>query len=212
MPPTTSSAADRPDKRRGPSSAPRHRSRLLLGCLALAACDNEPTGLTDADCPVRLPTMRIGEVATVASSGGDGAICVMEPVGGTFVAVPFIASDLLSLNGTELIVRAEGHTPLIGTDPVSRAATPGPTPIAPLEDETVARRDARAAFDARMRALEREHLTPLIPRLRRPSTPEPYAAPPAPVSVGDVLSLNVNSAGSCDVLDPRSTRVVAVTR
>jgi hypothetical protein len=174
---------------------PHARSSIVLVALAiLAACGKdgpvEPAG----------GVFTLGQALAVES--GRDARVLGGTSGGSFVAV-VVNLSFDSVGQTSYSLKASGieagdrgpFSARIASAPVDRSS-----PEAPRRDE---------AFESRLRDRERSELTPLFASARRMNASSVPALPTS-LSVGDVVTINVNAQDPCTNPIPRAVRVVAV--
>jgi hypothetical protein len=177
------------------------------------------TQLASTDCSTATQTLTLGQVVT----GLNGSsLCVSGgSSGGDFALVPYNAS-LDGSSSTSLAVQASG----VGTTAVAsltpKTGTFNLLAGASLTSTTLSSLALTRALDATLRATERRELTPLISgarawmrsRQRTVSGSVPGLAlsvVPATVNVGELVSLNANSASACSSPVIKTGRVAAVS-
>ena len=170
------------------------RSIVLMAFALLAACEkNGPVGPVGG-------AFTLGQSLAVES--GRDARVLGGSTGGSFVAVVVnLAFD--SVGQSSYTLRASGIEAGDRGPFGARIASPKvdrSSPDAPTRDE---------AFESRLRDRERSELTPRFASARRMSAIS-VPALPASVSVGDVVSINVNALDACTNPIPRPVRVVAI--
>jgi hypothetical protein len=177
---------------------------LLLACTA--CIEPAPSELSEAvlDCEFgRAPALRVG--AFLQDSAGGARFCLEAPEGGTFALVPFVAGARDTAARVTASVYGGGLTSVSNLTDLQR------TQIPRIQIERLRLVQGNDAWHVALRAREnREYLALRTSAATRaqlaPAARTHSAAVPVP---GDMLTLNVST--SCDVLDRRNARVIAVT-
>jgi hypothetical protein len=174
---------------------PHARPSLVLSALALlAACGSEgPLGPAGG-------TFSLGQSLAV-ESGRDVRV-TSEGTGGTFVAV-VVNARLDSVGQSSYSLRASG------IEAIDRGlfGVRSPSPDAGRATPSVLTRDV--AFESRLRDRERSELTPRFASARRLMATSVPALPTS-VSVGDLITINVNASDPCENAIYHPVRVVAI--
>jgi hypothetical protein len=168
---------------------------IALGALALiVACGSDgPLGPTGG-------TFTPGQSLAV-ESGRDVRV-VSDGTAGTYIAtVVNIGQDSSGKSGYTL--RASG------VEEVDRGLFGARIPLLGADRPTSAALGRDEAFESRLRDRERAELTPRFAAARRPNAIS-VPALPATVSVGDVLTINVNASDPCTNPEYHPVRVVAI--
>ena len=172
------------------------------------------TEIADPDCTSGPTALSVGEVVSGITRS---SVCVAGgSTGGEFALVPFNGTSAASRTQLTITAAGIGTTVVASLSPTAAgfnllAGSSLPTTLSPL--------DLTRALDARLRATEARELAPLIPAARASSTRSATARaaglsfgriPSAP-TVGQLLTLNVNSQSACSSPVFKTGRVVAVS-
>jgi hypothetical protein len=153
--------------------------------------------------------LAVGGVA-VLTMPGDATFCLGGgSAGAEYTVVPANAGGSANLS-----VTATGIVPVTGAPAPN--LLPGGAGGSLLRASRLAELGAARRFESRLREREVAELTPLIPAARRFASARKAAAgarraiTPGTPSVGDLMTLNVESSGSCTVSSVRTGRVAVV--
>jgi hypothetical protein len=170
------------------------RSSIVAGLVALAACGS--------DGPVEPVGGAFALGQSLAVESGRDARILGGAAEGSFAAV-VVNLGLDSLAKSSYSLRTSG----IGDPPKSPFSSRSPLNESPTAITQVAMRDE--AFEDRLRARERSELTPRFDAARRWNA-SMVPALPTTVSVGDLVTINVNALDPCTNPVYHPARVVAV--
>jgi hypothetical protein len=173
------------------------RSTLLIALAVIAACGGDgPLGPTGG---------QFTPGQSLAVESGRDVRVVSDGTAGTYVAtVVNIAQD--SVGKSSYSLRASGF------EAIDRGLFGAriPSPDSPDADRSLASVPTRdESFESRLRDRERTELTPRFAAARRPNAIS-VPALPTTVSVGDLITINVNATDPCSNAIYHPARVVAI--
>jgi len=181
-----------------------------LATITATSTDNLRTGSTVVRVCPNLG-LAVGGVA-VLTMPGDATFCLGGGTGGAeYTVVP------VNVGGTAAMsVTATGIVPVVGAP--SPTLLPGGGGLGSLlRASRVAELGAAERYESRLRERELAELTPRIAALRRSASARRSAATgarraitPGTPTVGDLMTLNVESSGSCTTASLRTGRVAVV--